>query len=135
VLLAEPHHSLAEGIRSLLGTRFEAVVMVADETSLIAGVERLHPQLTVVELALAHGDVRELIARLRCKEPDLKVLLLSVHDEQAVAECAIAAGADGFVVKRAISTDLLPAVEAILRGERYVTRGWFKEEPTSWNRN
>jgi DNA-binding NarL/FixJ family response regulator len=47
------------------------------------------------------------------------VLLLSVHDEPAVVSAALAAGADGLVFKRAIATDLLPAVDALLAGGHY----------------
>ncbi len=47
------------------------------------------------------------------------MLLLSVHDEPAVAAAAFDAGADGLVLKRAIATDLLPAVDALLEGKRY----------------
>ena len=49
--------------------------------------------------------------RQRC--PGLKVVALSVHDEEAVRLAAMAAGADAFVLKRAIATDLLPAVERV----------------------
>ena len=48
------------------------------------------------------------------------MLLLSVHDEPSVLRSAVAAGADGIVLKRAIATDLLPAVDAVLAGRRYV---------------
>jgi DNA-binding NarL/FixJ family response regulator len=119
VLLAAPHHGLAEGIRSLLGTEFDAVVMVADEKSLCESAHRLEPGLAVVDLSLAHGDVRGMIRRLREKCEGLKVLLLSAHDEPAVARAAMEAGADGLVNKREIATDLLLAVEHVLRGERH----------------
>jgi DNA-binding NarL/FixJ family response regulator len=119
VLLAAPHHGLAEGIRSLLGTEFDAVVMVADEKSLCESAHRLDPGLAVVDVALAHGDIGGLIRRLRLGCAGLKVILLSAHDEPAIAQAAKDAGADGLVNKREIATDLLLAVEHVLRGERH----------------
>jgi len=119
VLLAAPHHGLAEGIRSLLGTAFDAVVMVADERSLCESAHRLEPRLAVVDLALAHGDIGGLIHRIRLGCPGLKVILLGAHDEPAVVQAAMKAGAEGLVAKREIATDLLPAVEGVLRGERH----------------
>lgn len=119
VLLAAPHPGLAEGIRSLLGTEFDAVVMVADERSLCESAHRLDPGLAVVDLALAHGDVSALIGRLRLACPGLKVILLSAHDEPTVARATMEAGAEGLVNKRDIATDLLLAVEEVLRGERH----------------
>ena len=53
VLLADSHSPMLEGIRSLLDERFEAVVMVADERSLLEAIERLKPVLAVVDVSLS----------------------------------------------------------------------------------
>lgn len=119
VLLAAPHHGLVEGIRSLLGTAFDTVVMVADEASLCTSTCRLRPELAVLDIGLAHGDLHGLIERLRLACPELRVIVLSGHDAPAIRQTAMEAGADGWVSQRAVATDLLPAVEAVLRGERY----------------
>jgi two-component system secretion response regulator SsrB len=121
VLLGERHHSLSDGVRGLLETAFSAVFMVADVTSLTEGAARIQPALVIVDLALAGGDLTCLLESLRGGAPDAKVLLLSVHDEPAIAATAFAAGADGLVLKRAIATDLLPAIDALLAGRRYFT--------------
>lgn len=120
VLLADRHHGLSEGIRSLLETSFNSVFLVADETSLIEGVGLLRPAVVVVDLSLGAGDVLGLIRELRARAPGAKVLLLSVYDEPSVIRTAAAAGADGIILKRAIATDLLPAVDAILAGRRFI---------------
>jgi DNA-binding NarL/FixJ family response regulator len=93
--------------------------MVADERSLCETAQRLEPRLAVVDLSLAHGDVCGLIRRLRLGCPGLKVILLSAHDEPAVARAAMEAGIEGLVNKREIARDLLPAVEDVLRGDRH----------------
>lgn len=121
VLLADRHHRLSEGVRGLLETAFSRVFMVADQASLMDGATRLSPALVVVDVSLAQGDIRRLLDSIVDRAPDAKVLLLSVHDEPAVANAAFAAGADGLVLKRAIATDLLPAVDALLAGRRYVS--------------
>jgi DNA-binding NarL/FixJ family response regulator len=123
VLLADRHHGLSEGVRGLLDTVFGTVFMVAGESSLIDGASRLRPAVVVVDLSIAGGDALGLLRRLRASAPDAKVLLLSVHDEPTVAESAISAGADGVVLKRSIATDLLPAVEAVLAKQRYLSPG------------
>jgi len=120
VLLADCHHGLSESIRGLLETSFSSVFLVADETSLIEGAGLLRPAVVVVDLSLAAGDVLGLMRELRARAPGAKVLLLSVHDEPSVLRSAVAAGADGIVLKRAIATDLLPAVDAILAGHRFI---------------
>jgi len=113
VLLADSHHGLAEGIRGLLETAFDTVVMVADEASLLEGAGRLQPDVAVVDLSLAQDSSLGWLRALRAGNPDLRVIVLSVHDEQAVRRAAVEAGADAFVLKRAIATDLLPAVERV----------------------
>lgn len=121
VLLADRHHRLSEGVRGLLETAFSKVFLVADHGSLMEGAERLAPALVVVDVSLAQGDVSQLVRSIRERAPAAKVLLLSVHDEPAVVAAAFAAGADGLVLKRAIATDLLPAVDALLADQRYVS--------------
>ncbi len=119
VLLADRHHGLTEGVRGLLETIFEAVVMVADEHSLLESAQRLLPTLAVVDLSLARGESLGWLQQLHTSCPNLKLIVLSVHDEPTVCRAAMEAGADGFVLKRALATELLPAVDAVLAGQRY----------------
>lgn len=121
VLLAERHHALGDGVRGLLESSFGVVFTVVDVTSLLEGAARLQPTLVVVDLALAGGDLPGLVAQVRERATTTKVLLLSVHDESSVAADALSAGADGMVVKSRIADELLPAVDAVLAGGRYVS--------------
>jgi DNA-binding NarL/FixJ family response regulator len=127
VLLADRHHGLRDGVRGLLETAFETVFMVADEASLLEGAGRLTPDVVVVDLSLSGGDLPGLLARVSERAPGAKVLLLSVHDEPTVVEAAFRAGAGAVVLKRSMGTDLMPAVEALLAGERYLSPGISKE--------
>ena len=113
VLLADRHHGLTEGVRGLLETAFGTVVMVADEASLLEGATRLRPDVAVVDLSLAQDSGLEWLRELRQRCPGTRVIVLSVHDEQSVRRAAMEAGADGFVLKRAIATDLLPTIETV----------------------
>jgi DNA-binding NarL/FixJ family response regulator len=121
VLLADRHHGVSEGIRSLLEAAFKSVFLVADETSLVEGVGLLRPAVVVVDLSFGAGDVPGLVRELRSRSPGVKVLLLSVHDEPTVVRSLAATGADGVVLKRAVATDLLPAVSAVLDGRRFIS--------------
>ena len=123
VLLADQHHGLRDSVRGLLETEFDTVFMVATEASLLEGAERLNPALVLVDLSLSAGDLSGLLGRISARAPGAKLLLLSVHDERTVAESALAAGADAVVLKRCLATDLLPAVEAVRAGQRYVSSG------------
>jgi len=116
VLLADRHHGLTEGVRGLLETTFGTVVMVADEASLLEGAERIRPDVAIVDISLARDSGLGWLRTLRQRCPEVKVIVLSVHDEQSVRRAAMDAGADSFVLKRAIATDLLDAVESVRAG-------------------
>ena len=121
VLLANAHHGLSEGVRGLLSATFRAVVMVADEVSLFESARRLQSDLAVVDLALARGNALDLVRRLRSDFPQMRVIAVGVHDGPSVSRSVLEAGADGYVVKRAIATDLLAATDAVLAGQQYAS--------------
>ena len=115
VLLADRHHGLTEGVRGLLETAFGTAFMVADELSLAEGASRLRPEVAVVDLSLVKDGGLGWLQELRQRCPSVKVIVLSVHDEQSVRQAVMEAGADAYVLKRAIATDLLNAVDAVRR--------------------
>jgi DNA-binding NarL/FixJ family response regulator len=129
VLLADRHHGLTEGIRGLLESEFEAVVMVADETSLIESAARMQPSLVVADLALAQGESFGWLRRLLARRPESRVIVLSSHDGRTIMQAAFDAGAAGFVLKRDIATQLLGAVDEVLAGRRYVSPGVAGQAP------
>ena len=129
VLLADRHHGLTEGVRELLESEFSVVVMVADETSLIEGAKRLHPTVAVADISLARSEGLKWMRDLRADDPTLTVVALSVYDEPNVCRMALAAGVNGFVLKRDIAAELLPAVTAALAGKRYISAGVLEHMP------
>lgn len=121
MLLADRHHGLTEGIRGLLESTFEAVMMVADANSLFEGAERLQPALVVMELSLSGNDGFKLLRTLRSRCPGLKIIVLSMHLEPSVVRSLLGAGANGYVLEGTIGTELLTAVEVVLAGDTYVS--------------
>ena len=77
----------------------------------------MRPEVAVVDLSMVSAGGLGWIKALRRHCPNLKVIVLSVHDEQSVRRAAMDAGADAFVLKRAISTDLLDAVDHVRGGK------------------
>ena len=120
VLLADRHHTLAEGVRDLLATEFPSVFTVGDEASLLEGAERLKPRVAVIDLKFAQGDLAAVLAEIARRSPDSKIVVLTVHDEPSVARAALRAGAHGVVLKRSIATDLLQALDEVLAGRAYL---------------
>ena len=121
VLIADSHAGMLEAVRSLLEGMFEVIVMVADETSLLATVPLVRPDLVVVDLSLPVAGHRHIVRRLGEQFPALKVIVLGVHSEAEAARAALSAGAAGYVLKRTAGTDLAEAVRAFRRGNTYVS--------------
>jgi len=112
---------MLEGIRGLLETMFETVMMVADKDSLLKVAEKMEPDLVIVDLSLPISGEINIIRQLKDRFPDLKCIVLSVHDEDKVIEQVFSSGAAGFVLKRTAGTDLILAVEEVLKGRNYVS--------------
>jgi DNA-binding NarL/FixJ family response regulator len=121
VILADSHQDMLEGIRGLLQTSFESVVMVADGKSLFDTVEKMQPDIVVVDLSLPVSDEVNVARKIKRLFPDLKFIILSVHDETTAVNEVMSAGAAGFVLKRCIATDLLSAAQEISKGNSYIS--------------
>jgi len=131
VLLAGRYPGLVEGIRGLLATRFTGIFIVTDETALLHGARRIRPALIVMDLSLGSENVLGRIAELRACVPDVRLIVVSVHDDATIARAALTAGADGIVLKRALGTELLTAVEAVEHGGKFVSRDvWSPSDRT-----
>ena len=95
--------------------------MVADEMSLLESAKRLTAQLAIVDMSLVREDGFGVLRRLREICPTMKLIVISAHNETSVSQSALAAGADGFVLRRAIAADLLLAVDAVRAGQHFVS--------------
>jgi DNA-binding NarL/FixJ family response regulator len=112
-----------------------ALIMVADEPSLVEAVGGTQFDLVIADLSfpLSSGEnVARLLQRLN---PELKAIILSVHDEETVVDECLAAGVKGFVFKRSASTDLLAAVDAVLKGGTYISAIALKQKKSEPERN
>jgi DNA-binding NarL/FixJ family response regulator len=119
VLLAEDHPSVAEELRRVLEPEFEVVAVVSDGPALLREAEAVDPDVIVTDLVMPRLDGIAATSALLARRPGSRVVLVTVHDEPDLAERGYAAGALAFVAKLAASRDLVPAVRAALRDERW----------------
>ena len=89
----------------------------------MAGVESLAPDLVIVDISLAESSGLELIKDLQSRHPSLPALVLSTHDESLYGERALRAGAKGYVMKQAPTSEVMTAIRAVLAGELYLSDG------------
>jgi DNA-binding NarL/FixJ family response regulator len=120
VVLADSHLNVLGGVHSLLEGLFQTVLMVADERSLEDAVTTFKPDLVVVDLSLPGDGETNVATRLLGRHPDLRLIVLSIHDEPTVVDQMLSTGVAGFVLKRAAATNLVVAVAEVLRGGTYV---------------
>jgi DNA-binding NarL/FixJ family response regulator len=121
IVLADDHPIVAEGLRSLLAARYDVVGVVADGRALLEAASSLEPDVVVADIAMPHVNGIEATHRLRQEQPHIKVVILTMHREEAYVRRAMEAGAAGYVLKVAAADELLTAVDAALAGKTFVT--------------
>lgn len=122
VLVADDHGVVREGLSSLIGA--EAGFSVAGEASsaeeAVALALEHRPDLVVMDVSMPEIGGIEATRRIKEQAPEMRVLMLTVHEDKELMRAAIRAGAGGYVLKRAIKSELLHAIRTVLNDELYL---------------
>ncbi|MFH1115111.1 MAG: response regulator transcription factor [Pseudomonadota bacterium] len=123
IVLAEDHTIIREGLRSLLSSDpgFEVVGEASDGREAIECVERLAPDLVLMDLSMPRMDGLQAIKLLKRQCPDTKILVLTVHKNEEYILATFRAGVDGYALKYVSHTELVSAIRTVLRGEPYLS--------------
>lgn len=123
VVVADDHAVVREGIRQVLERvpGLQVVAEAADGTEVLALVDEHAPDLVVLDVSMPGLTGLEVTKRLREREDGMGILILSMHDNPEYVLEAIRAGADGYVLKDAGPGELREAVQAVQRGEEYLS--------------
>jgi DNA-binding NarL/FixJ family response regulator len=123
VMLVDDHPLVRRGLADVIAreTDLEVCGEAGDVAEGLAAVERTKPNLVVVDLTLKTGHGLELIEKLNSRDPDLKILVSSMHDEMLFAERVLRAGARGYISKQEPPESLIRAIRQVLRGELYLS--------------
>ena len=122
VLIADDHAILRSGLKMLINAQsdMEVVSEAADGDRAVRAARETRPDVTLMDLTMpGSGGMGALEEIARCC-PDTRVLVLSMHDDPAYLRSVLAAGASGYVLKRAVDTELLSAIRAVHRGGVFV---------------
>jgi len=122
VLLADDHTILREGIRVLLGREAD-VEIVGEADDGIRAVEmagRLQPDVVVMDISMERMGGLEATREIILTNPGVRVVILTMHDNEEYLVEALKAGASGYVLKEAAATDLAEAIRAAARGDVYL---------------
>ena len=121
VILADKHTNFLGGVRRLLETEVETVLMVTDEISLRYAMEHFNPDVVVADLLLPCSTKTNIAQELKENFPQIKVIILSLHEERSVVDDVMATGIEGFVLKRRAVIDLIPAIRQVCQGHKYIS--------------
>lgn len=120
VILADDHPNVAMQLRYLLGEAFEVVAVVGDGQALVKAAARLQPDMVVTDISMPGMDGIQAAREMRTRQPALRVVFITVHDDVALARIAMEVG-QGYVLKASAGDELVEAVNAVLSGGRFVS--------------
>jgi DNA-binding NarL/FixJ family response regulator len=123
IMLVDDHPMVRSGLRTALGAEAEWTIVgeAADGAQGLALAERLTPDVLVLDLQMPGLSGIEVLRELGRSAPTTRVILFTMHAEDAYVREALAAGASGYVLKDADAAELIHAIRAILQGGRYLS--------------
>lgn len=123
VVLADDHPVVRQGLRSLLEAegRFEVLGVAGDGLEALRQVERLKPHVLVVDLMMPGMNGLEVARQLTESGSHTRVIVLTMHANDAYLQEALRGGAAGYVLKDSSDTELVDAVRSVAAGRRYLS--------------
>ncbi|MCK5646621.1 MAG: response regulator transcription factor [Anaerolineales bacterium] len=129
VLIADDHAIVRTGLRTLLQAE-PSMDLVGEATGgyeAIELVEEKMPDVLLLDISMPDLDGITVIKRIKPLIPDLHILILTIHEDPALLREAIRAGASGYILKRAAESELISAVNIIMRGDMYIDPAMMRD--------
>jgi two-component system response regulator NreC len=123
IVIAEDHTILREGVKALLSSHPDLKVVgeAADGLEAIRCVQNQSPDMILLDLSMPRMTGLDAIKEIKRVNSDTKIVVLTVHSTEEYILATLQAGADGYVLKDAHSTELLTAIRHVLDGRRYLS--------------
>lgn len=123
VVLVDDHAVVRQGLAALVNEEpdFAVVGEAASPADALSVIADLQPDAAIIDITLGEGDGIALTREVKAKFPDVKVLVLSIHDESIYADRALRAGARGYMMKVEAADKLMGGLRRILDGDIFVS--------------
>jgi DNA-binding NarL/FixJ family response regulator len=122
VLLVDDNQAILDCLVRLLGRDYTIVGAIRDGPRMLDAVAILKPDIVVMDISMPEMSGLELARLMQENPPTPPVVFVTVHEDPEFMEAAQAVGAAGYVVKSTMETELKPALELALRGQRFVVQ-------------
>lgn len=122
IIIADDHTLVREGIIALL-SHYDDVVVVgeaSDGKEAIEKIEKLKPDIVLMDIAMPGLGGLEATIEIRKRNPDVKILVLTQYDDREYISRFLKAGVSGYLLKKAVGSELISAIRAVSRGELYL---------------
>jgi len=125
IVLAEDHTILREGLKALLSSDpiFEIIGEAEDGRQALRCVEKLAPELILMDLSMPRMSGMDAIREIKKRYPETKVIALTVHKTEEYLHTTLQVGADGYVLKDATHAELVLAIKNVMEGKSYLSPG------------
>jgi DNA-binding NarL/FixJ family response regulator len=123
IFLIDDHAMFREGLKQLIDREPDLMVCgdVAEAEKALKSIEKLRPDLAIIDLSLSGGTGLELLKSLKTEHRDLPVLVVSMHEESIYAERVLRAGARGYVMKHEPTTTVKLAIRKVIGGDVHLS--------------
>lgn len=121
LLLADDHRKTTQLLRGLLQPEFDVIADVQDGNALVSAAARLVPDVIVSDISMPGLDGIAAATVILRANPAARIVFVTLYGDPILVERGLAAGALGYVLKPSAGDELVPAIRAALRGERYVS--------------
>ncbi|MBD3178312.1 MAG: response regulator [Candidatus Latescibacteria bacterium] len=121
ILLADDHRIFLEGLKNLLEEHFEIIGMAENGRDLIEKVHQHRPDIVVTDISMPELNGIEATVQIKKIDPDVKVILLTMHGDVTYATRGFEVGASAYVMKQAAADELFSAIREAIRGRTFVT--------------
>ena len=118
ILVADDHEEIRNEIVQLLKRQFEVLGAVGDGPEFLEAVDRLKPDLCVLDISMPNMSGIEVAQRIKRSDSQMKIVFLTLHDDTDFRDAALATG-EGYVTKARMGRELLPAIKLVLAGGRF----------------
>ncbi|OLB77794.1 MAG: DNA-binding response regulator [Nitrospirae bacterium 13_2_20CM_2_61_4] len=121
ILLVDDHSLVLAGFHKLLETEFDILGTAEDGRALLDMAPKLKPDVVLLDISMPRMNGIEAGRQLKKSMPEVRLIFLSMHADPMYVTEAFRAGASGYVLKRSAASELLLAIQQVLKGRSYVT--------------